>query len=47
MCGAIFRRRQVTEPGLRRIRGYRHLLVLRHALWVELNFVSNYEEELA
>ena len=35
------------EPGLRRIRGYRHLPALRHALQVELNLVSNYEEKLA
>ena len=36
-----------VEPGLRRIRGYRHLPALRHALQVELNLVSNYEEKLA
>jgi putative transposase len=35
------------EPGLRRIRGYRHLPALRHALQVEMNLVSNYEEKLA
>jgi hypothetical protein len=35
------------EPGLRRIRGYRHLPALRHALQVELNLLSNYEEKLA
>jgi hypothetical protein len=31
----------------RRILGYRHLPALRHALQVELNLVSNYEEKLA
>jgi len=35
------------EPGLRRIRGYRHLPALRHALQVELNLLSNHEEKLA
>jgi transposase-like protein len=35
------------EPGLRRIRGYRHLPALRHALQMELNLISNYEEKLA
>lgn len=32
------------EPGLRRIRGYCHLPALHHALQVELNLLSNCEE---
>jgi transposase-like protein len=35
------------EPGLRRIKGYRHLPALRHALQVELNLVSSQNEKLA
>ena len=35
------------EPGLRRIKGFRHLPALRHALQVELNLVSNQEVKLA
>jgi putative transposase len=35
------------EPGLRRIRRYRHLPALRHALQVGLNLASNHEKKLA
>lgn len=35
------------EPGLRRIKGFRHLPALRHALQVALNLVSNQNEKLA
>ncbi|HET8580192.1 MAG TPA: transposase [Nitrospiraceae bacterium] len=35
------------EPGLRRIKGFRHLPALRQALQVELNLVSNQNEKLA
>jgi transposase-like protein len=35
------------EPDLRRIKGFRHLPALRHALQVELNLVSNQNEKLA
>jgi transposase-like protein len=35
------------EPDLRRIKGFRHLPLLRHALQVELNLVSNYDEKSA
>jgi len=35
------------EPDLRRIRGFRHLPLLRHALQVELNLVPNHETKSA
>ena len=35
------------EPDLRRIKGFRHLPALRHALQVELNLVPNQNEKLA
>jgi transposase-like protein len=35
------------EPDLRRIRGFRHLPLLRHALQVELNLVSKHETKSA
>lgn len=35
------------EPDLRRIKGFRHLPALRHALQVELKLVSNQETKLA
>ncbi|MBW6503863.1 transposase, partial [bacterium] len=35
------------EPDLRRIKGFRHLPLLRHALQVELNLVSNRETKSA
>ena len=35
------------EPDLRRIKGFRHLPLLRHALQVELNLVSNHETKSA
>jgi len=35
------------EPDLRRIKGFRHLPLLRHALQAELNLVSNYDEKSA
>jgi len=35
------------EPDLRRIRGFRHLPLLRHALQVELNLVPNQNQKLA
>lgn len=35
------------EPALRRIKGFRHLPLLRHALQVELNLVSNHETKSA
>jgi transposase-like protein len=35
------------EPDLRRIRGFRHLPLLRHALQVELNLVPDQNQKLA
>jgi len=35
------------EPDLRRIKGFRHLTALRHALQVELNLVPNQNQKLA
>jgi hypothetical protein len=38
---------QGIEPDLRRIKGFRHLPQLRHALQVELNLVPNQSQKLA